>query len=664
MASPDRGPAVRLAGAARRTLVRWREAVATRLEGTHPTPRTVAATQSLPGWCPLDKAEYLAALVRVTGARCIVEIGVYGGRSLVPMALAAETHAGIVHAIDPWDVAASLEGNNGAENDAWWSHLDHEGIYREFLEGVDTFGVRDTVRVLRMKDTEALDRFADGAIDLLHIDGNHSAAVSMRYVRQWGPKLAPGGHLVMDDIDWATQRETVQLLAETYRTVKIAPTWAVYQAGLAAGAHPVAVTSVDATEIQTRLDPAAPFAAAPPPPGTGRLGPDPTLPGARPMIAATPFSPLSDAEFFSRHYHRLSGWLNAFAHARHRALKSADQATAIGEMVGLANRIAGEANAILTGGAAGGDSACPAEFLSRTDRICEALRQSGSPTHAAVADALHQHLSYFKTHVPAESLGAAAQREPEAIYLRECVSNCTHVLADRLFNTYQWSCPDPRKATAFFDTAAVEAVVTPPARTLLADVQSLQGWCSPSKALLLYSLAREHKPTTVVEIGIYGGRSIVPLAAALRDNGHGQVYGIETWSGSAATSFRTNIANDFWWLNIDFTKLKGDFLQFVVDHGLQDTIRVVEAASDRCAGLFDRIDMLHIDGGHSTYGAAQDVVNYVSKVPAGGIIVYDDINWPSTAAGLDILRDTCQLLHVVPAFGSDTEPGCAAFVKI
>ena len=74
--------------------------------------------------------------------------------------------------------------------------------------------------------------------------------------------------------------------------------------------------------------------------------------------------------------------------------------------------------------------------------------------------------------------------------------------------------------------------------------------------------------------------------------------------------------------------------------------------------------MLHIDGGHSTYGAAQDVVNYVSKVPSGGIIVYDDINWPTTAAGLDILRDSCRLLHVVPAFGSETEPGCAAFVKI
>ena len=78
---------------------------------------------------------------------------------------------------------------------------------------------------------------------------------------------------------------------------------------------------------------------------------------------------------------------------------------------------------------------------------------------------------------------------------------------------------------------------------------------------------------------------VVPIAAALKDNGAGQVYGIETWSGSAAVSYRTNIANDFWWMTVDFPKIKGDFLEFIVRHQLHDTIRVVEAASDKCPGM-------------------------------------------------------------------------------
>ena len=387
-------------------------------------------------------------------------------------------------------------------------------------------------------------------------------------------------------------------------------------------------------------------------------------PGAPSMIAGTMPHQLTDAEFFSQHYPKLSGWLNKFAHARHQATKAHDKAPALAELIGVSNRIAAEGLSIVSGSTAQGESESPREFFSLATRLREALRQSSTAAHVAAGDELDKHLSYFHQHVSDAALDTAIQTEPASIYVRECVSNCIHVLTDRVFNGYQWSCPDPRKVTTFFDTTAVEAEITPAARGLLTAVTALEDWCSPQKAMLLYSLARAHKPKTVVEIGIYGGRSIVPIAAALKDNGVGQVYGIETWSGSAATSYRTNIANDFWWQNIDFPKLKGDFLQFVVQHRLQDTIRVVEAASDRCAGLFDRIDLLHIDGGHSTYGAAQDVVNYVSKVPSGGIIVYDDINWPSTAAGLDILRDSCRLLHVVTAFGSETEPGCAAFVKV
>jgi len=265
--------------------------------------------------------------------------------------------------------------------------------------------------------------------------------------------------------------------------------------------------------------------------------------------------------------------------------------------------------------------------------------------------------------VPDSQLDAAADAEPQSIYLRECVANSVHVLARNVLN-YRWSCADPRQVTAFFDTTAAEGAITPAARALLQDVLSLEGWCSPQKALLLYSLIREHKPLKVVEIGIYGGRSIVPIAAALRDNGAGEVWGIETWSGAGATSHRTSIDNDFSWLSVDFTKVKGDFLEFVLRHRLHDTIRVVEASSDRCGSLFDRIDMLHIDGNHSMFQAAQDVVTYLPKVPAGGIVVFDDIDWGTTAAGLEILRDTCQLLHVVPTIGDATRPGCAAFVKV
>ena len=384
------------------------------------------------------------------------------------------------------------------------------------------------------------------------------------------------------------------------------------------------------------------------------------------MISDRPPVRLSADDFFARHYARLSGWLNRFSHAQH-AVKHAAPASrsqAMAEVVSLGNQIVVESLAIVCGEPADVGRGNARDFFGAAGRLRDAMRQSGDAHQVAASEALGVHLDYFHRHVPDHQLDTSCDHEPQSIYVREAVLNGVAVLANQVLNTYQWSCPDPRLSRTFFDTATTEASLSPKARLILEDVKSLQGWCSPQKALLLYSLVREHKPAKVVEIGIYGGRSIVPIAAALKDNAAGEVWGIETWSGSAATAYRTGIANDFWWMNIDFTKIKGDFLDFVLRHDLHDTIRVIEAPSDRCGGLFDRIDMLHIDGNHSMYGAAQDVVNFVSKVPAGGIVVYDDINWPSTAAGLDILRDTCRLLHVVTAFGSDTEPGCAAFMKV
>lgn len=198
----------------------------------------VRQTQQLQGWCPLEKAEALARLVVETRPECVVEIGVYGGRSAVPMALAARTYGGTVHGVDPWSHAAALEGDVGDENREWWGKLDLEGIYRGFLDGIRRFGVEDTLRVHRMTDTAALPMFADGSIGLLHVDGNHSAEVSMRYVEQWGPKIAPGGHLVMDDIDWGTQAETVAFIERTYAMVRRESSWAIYRKEAAPAAAP------------------------------------------------------------------------------------------------------------------------------------------------------------------------------------------------------------------------------------------------------------------------------------------------------------------------------------------------------------------------------------------------------------------------------------------
>lgn len=373
---------------------------------------------------------------------------------------------------------------------------------------------------------------------------------------------------------------------------------------------------------------------------------------------------IPNEEFFKNHYPKVRGWLNAFTEANQRAKKSTGKlrAACIAEMVNLACRLFDEAIVVIGGEAVPSRATGAAAFFESAGRL-RAWMDRGGEFFQEGSREIGVHIDYFHRHVPGRFLDAIFDLQPQSNYLRDCVAHSLLLLCKYSMD-YTWSCPDPRETTAFFDHTAVEAMATPEARATMEDVLNLEGWCTPQKAMLLYSLVREHKPQNVVEIGIYGGRSIVPIAAALRDNGAGEVWGIETWSGAGATTHRTSILNDFNWMNIDFARIKKNFLDFILRHDLQSVVRIIEAPSDRCGGLFDRIDFLHIDGNHSTYSAAQDVVKFLPKVPPGGIVVFDDIDWLTTRAGLDILRDTCRLLHVVPKMGDDTQPGCAAFVKI
>jgi len=196
----------------------------------------IAATEPLDGWCPLDKAVELAEMVLAEKPKLIVEIGVFGGRSIIPMALAAKVNDNDpqVIGIDPWAVGPVLEGTNSKENDLYWSSLDLEKIFADYERNLVKFGVAHFTLTLRMTDEFACHHFKPESIDFLHIDGNHSPEVSMRYVTQWVPLVKPGGVIIFDDVLWDSQKGAVEILERSFRRVSWKElgnkgSWAIYR---------------------------------------------------------------------------------------------------------------------------------------------------------------------------------------------------------------------------------------------------------------------------------------------------------------------------------------------------------------------------------------------------------------------------------------------------
>jgi predicted O-methyltransferase YrrM len=121
---------------------------------------------------------------------------------------------------------------------------------------------------------------------------------------------------------------------------------------------------------------------------------------------------------------------------------------------------------------------------------------------------------------------------------------------------------------------------------------------------LLYVLARSTNARSIVEFGTSFGISTLHLAAALRDNGGGQLIGSE-FEPSKVAKAREHIA----------------------EGGLADLVEIREgdALKTLAVGLPESIDLLLLDGAKALYGEVLDLVE--GRLRPGALIVADNADY-------------------------------------
>lgn len=183
----------------------------------------------IPGWCTTEKGVRMSEIVH--GASLCVELGVFGGRGLVSMALSlADQGFGRVDGIDPFTPSASLEGTNDPANDEYWAKLDYAAIARDAQITLYRLKLVDCAQLIRMRSGEVVGFYEDGTIDVLHQDANHSEETSCEEVVLWSPKIRPGGHWIFDDADWpTTQKAQRDLEALGFELIENHTKWKVYR---------------------------------------------------------------------------------------------------------------------------------------------------------------------------------------------------------------------------------------------------------------------------------------------------------------------------------------------------------------------------------------------------------------------------------------------------
>lgn len=172
---------------------------------------------------------------------------------------------------------------------------------------------------------------------------------------------------------------------------------------------------------------------------------------------------------------------------------------------------------------------------------------------------------------------------------------------------------------------------------IMTTLPTMDGWCTPEKGCVLFALALAMRPQTCVEVGTYAGRSFLPMAWAVRENGVGRVVGIDAYSGAVSASEEMP-GNQEWWASLDHTAIKKTFFGFLKGFGLEGVSHIIEKKSDDVEPM--SCDILHVDGGHSDV-AVRDAERFGPKVRLGGIAVLDDLMWSGGAVlrALDTLEE-------------------------
>lgn len=165
----------------------------------------------LEGWAKqrgLAKHHAMYGLILENKIKISVEIGVWGGQSLLAMLFACADLAeggmkdAYVVAVDPMNAEAACEGTHMPVNQQWNRGVNWEKIYSGMKTAIYGHKLGDFVKIHREKSLAVAGSFADGVIGLLHQDGNKSEEVTCAEVEAFAPKIKDKGYWVQDGCGW------------------------------------------------------------------------------------------------------------------------------------------------------------------------------------------------------------------------------------------------------------------------------------------------------------------------------------------------------------------------------------------------------------------------------------------------------------------------------
>lgn len=160
----------------------------------------------------------------------------------------------------------------------------------------------------------------------------------------------------------------------------------------------------------------------------------------------------------------------------------------------------------------------------------------------------------------------------------------------------------------------------------LAKALTIEGWTKKHELAWLQEAAANSGPV-IVEIGCWKARSTVAMASAVKAGT--TIHTVDHFLGSPVERSDTYTAD----------ALKED-LHEIAKANLREFPNVVifKMSSKKASEHFENgtVDMVFIDGGHSTYETLTDLQTWFPKLKPGGMLCGHDLDWDTVKEALRI----------------------------
>ncbi|MFZ4099761.1 MAG: class I SAM-dependent methyltransferase [Chlamydiia bacterium] len=189
-------------------------------------------------------------------------------------------------------------------------------------------------------------------------------------------------------------------------------------------------------------------------------------------------------------------------------------------------------------------------------------------------------------------------------------------------------------------------------------------WCSKERGKMLMDAVFIFQPRTTVEVGVFAGASLVPLALAVRQAKCGTVYAFDAWDPKTAAQYMepSNPTHE-WWSTLDMDSVHDQCIRSLSRWNLDDCVRVIRGASAKVSGqVAGPIDLLHLDGDFTEKGSLEDVDTYLPKLRVGGCLV---VNNAFVKIGEKLTKAKCvqKILDCCELIGSADHDNALFFIK-